>query len=350
MNENKKEIVSDRVAKISEYLLDSVEAGEYDYLLTMDMEEIIRKFNNGNYDVLDSPEIDKFLNSQLYAIKLVEYILRAKDLLEMESAFYNDVAKQKDGMTYNPENIYYSNRSSYRINTLTYAKAEETFKLARRIVNCNKIYALLKFLLKYETMRDSITARKKLLQNIKNNPEGTKQLYAALSQQDSNVGIVRIDSDGDVSVKAGTKQDMVISDLVGKPFSADCDEPGYNYGPYGDYWHDAHKVTKEFYPNGTTPNHQTMIELEKRRRALLRQSPVDVKGFILTEDKAIIISSLELTKLGIDPKSVGWQPLKLTPAPQSVFQVCRDSDSTKYLPLSSKVQLQKNVTLAKRQH
>ena len=165
---------------------------------------------------------------------------------------------------------------------------------------------------------------------------------------DEFIYVVKIVEDGKVTVKVGTKHDMEISDLIGKPFPADCDEPGYEYGPYSDRYHAPHKVEKEFYEKGTTPNHKKLIEAEKQYRVRLSQSSLDEDGFIIARNKAIIISSLELTKLGIDPKSVGWKPLKLTVQPKSLFKVCKQNENTRYLSFGTKVQLKKDIILSKR--
>ena len=348
MSENKKGRISNVALKVLDSKISNIFSGGYDYILGIDVESILQKFNSGNHSILDSAEVDFLLNIDITAIELINYILNAKSLLQNKGDFYSEVESLQDGMVYDPESIYYSDRYSYDRGTLTYSQTDSIFRLAEGFVSSSRTYALLRFLLKYENLIPQLRMRKQLLKTMEKNPEGIEQMHHVLDQYDSNVGIVKIVEDGKVTVKVGTKHDMEISDLIGKPYPADCDVPGYDYGPYGDYYHEPHKVTKEFFEGGTTPNHQKMIEEEKKARIRLSQSTIDEDGFIIAGNKAIIISSLELTKLGIDPTSIGWTPLKLTVQPQSLFKICKQCESTRYLSFGTKVQLKKDIILSKR--
>lgn len=348
MSENKKGRISNVALKVSNSKISNIYSGGYDYLLSLDIEGLVKKFNNGDYSVLDTPEIGMFLDTNITAIKLIDYILNAKALLQMKDDFYSEVESLQDGMVYDPESVYYSDRYSYGRGTLTYSQADSAFRLAEYFVSSSRTYALLNFLLKYENLIEPIRTRKQLFEIMENNPEGIEQMHLVLDKYDPNVGIVKIVEDGEVTVKVGTKHDMEISDLIGRPFPADCDEPGYDYGPYGDWHHGPHKVEKIFYENGTTPNHQKLIEAERKYRIRLGQSTIDEDGFVIAGNKAIIISSSELTKLGIDPTSIGWTPLRLTIQPENLFKLCKQHESTKYLSLGTKVQLKKDIILSKR--
>ncbi len=350
MSENKKGNIGNLALKVSSSKMVDLDAGCYDYLLSIDMESIIKKFNSGDYSVLDSEEIEKFLNTDISAIELISSVLKAKSLLQYKNDFYSEVERLQDGMVYNPKDVYYTDQYSYNRGTLTYFQTDLAFRLAERIVSNNRTYALLKFLLTYESLVSHLRTRKHLFETMKKNPTGIEQLHNVLDQYDTEVGIIKIVEDGEVSIGVGTRHDMEISDLIGKPFPADCDEPGYEYGPYGDRYHDPHKVEKEFYENGTTQNHAKMIEQEKLYRSKLSQSTRDEDGFIIAGRRAIIISSLELTKLGIDPKSVGWTPLRLIVQPESLFKLCKKHESTRYLSFGTKVQLKKDIILSKKQH
>lgn len=350
MSENKKGRISNIALKVLDSKIVNVFTGGYNYLLDIDVESIIQKFNSGNYSVLDSVEADFLLDIDITAIELVTCILNAKSLLQNKNDFYSEVEKLQDGMVYNPESIYYTDRYSYGRGTLTYERVDSMFRLAEGFVSSKRTYALLKFLLTYESLIPQLRTRKQLLETMKNNPDGIEQLHSTLDKYDKDVGIVKIVEDGNVSIGVGTRHDMEISDLIGKPFPADCDEPGYDYGPHGDWHHEPHKVEKEFYQHGTTPNHARMIEQERLHRSRLSQSTRDEDGFIMAGGRGIIISSLELTRLGIDPQSVGWTPLRLTVQPESLFKLCKKHESTKYLSFGTKVQLKKDIILSKKQH
>lgn len=350
MSENKKDNIGRVALKLMHTVANDIDAGCYDYLLSLDMNSIIESFNNGDSSVLYSEEIEKFLNIDISAIKVLNSIIAAKTLLKLKDYFYNEVEKLQDGMIYNPKDVYYCDRYTYGRGTLTYFQTDLAFSLAERIVTFNRSYALLKFLLKYENIKEAIKTRRRLIETINSNPDETEKLRQVISQYDDNVGIVKITEDDQVTVKVGTKHDMEISNLIGRPYPADCDLRGYDYGSHGSLYHEPHKVTKDFYENGTTSNHKKLIEEEKKYRIRLSKSTIDEKGFIISGDKAVIISSLELTKLGIDPKSVGWQPIRLSVTPLSLFKVCKQYESTRYLSLGTKLQLKKNIILSKKQH
>lgn len=348
MSENKKERINIIAKKVRQSKIDSIINGNYDFLLNMDMVSIIEKFNSGQYDVINSEDIDKFLSLNIKPIDLINCILYAKSLLQYKETFRQDVISQQDGMTYNPKRIYHI-RGGYSSTDFTYSQLEETFEQAEELLSEGKVYAILRFLLKYESLITDISNIKRLFKTMKDNPERIEELYRVLNQYDPNVGIIKIVENGSVTVKVGTKHDMEISDLIGMPYPADCDEPGYDYGPHGDYYHGPHKVTKQFFEGGTTPNHRKMIEEEKRSRIRLSQTTTEQEGFIVSNGYAIIIANTELTKLGINPQSVGWRPLRLTVKPSSLFETCKNYESTRYLSLRDKVQLTTNVVLAKRQ-
>ncbi len=351
MSDNKKERIGKLALDLSSQVLSDIDLGKYDYLLNMDMEAIIKKFNCGDYSVLDTPEIDNFLKLEITPIEIIGYILSAKSLLQMKKDFYSDVVNKQDGMVYNPDDLFYRDYYRYSdIDSITYAETDKIFQLAERTLSSNRIYALLNFLLKYESLKESIATRKKLFEVMELYPTNSHKLEEVLDNYDPEVGIIKIVEDGEIRVRVGTKLDMKISDVISSPFPADCEEIGCYYGPHDDYYRPAHKVTKEFIPNGVTPNYKKAIEEEKRYRARLSQSTIDTKGFILYKQFAVIISSLELTRLGIDPARVGWQPLSLKVQPQNLFKIFNKNDSTRYLPVGTKVQIQKDVILSKIQH
>ena len=189
------------------------------------------------------------------------------------------------------------------------------------------------------------------LKTVEKYPVKTQELLDVLCKRDSDIGVIKVVKDYDgitTSVVAGTRQDMEISDLIGKPFPSDCDEPGYDYGPHGDYYHSPLKVTKEFYDMGVTPKHARMIATERGSRVVLKcKSLVAEEGYILSHNYALIISKSDLISFGIDPKKVGWKPLRISVQPTSLFETCKKNASTRHLSFKDKVQL-KTSTLVKR--
>lgn len=351
MSGNKKGKIGKLALDLSGQVLSDIDSGKYDCLLNMNMDSIVKSFNSGDYSVLDNPDINNFLKLEITPMEIIGYILSARSLLQFKNDFYGDIIRQQDGMVYNPDALYHREYHSYLSRySVTYAKTEEIFKLAERTLSSNRIYALLNFLLKYESLKESIATRKRLFKVIEQCPNNSHKLAEVLDNYDPEVGIIKIVVDGEIGVRVGTKLDMKISDVISSPFPADCEERGYYYGSHDDYYQPSHRVTKEFIPNGVTENHRKAIEAEKKYRTRLSQSTLDIKGFILYKQYAVIISSLELTRLGIDPERVGWQPLSLKIQPQNLFKLFNKNDTTKNLPISTKVQIQKDVILSKIQH
>ncbi len=338
-----KDVLSSRVAQVL--------SGNYDYLLNLNMEEILERFNNGEYDVLDNETLQKFLNEFLNASQLLSAIVQAKALVQYKNHFLADVQQQKDGMVYDQERIYKS-VNSYRERRCTYADIEDAFMMAERFLSDNRIYQLLRFFLRYESLIPEIKLRNQLFRTMKSNPEKTQLLSRVLDKCDYKVGIIKIviDEEGDktIVVRVGTKHDMEISNLIGMPFVADLEKEGYSYGPYCDWYSPAKKITKEFYEEGTTPNHQKMIQAEKEHRAKLGSlTTQDIDGFIIAEGYAIIISNQELIRCGIDPMRVGWKPLQLKARQKSLKELSKESDTTKYLSLVQLVNIKKDMVLSK---
>lgn len=352
MSEYRKEEIVQSASRVlrSTLILDVLDS-KYDYLLQIDMPSIIKGFNDGNYDVLNSENVSKFFEEKLHPIDLIECIVACKSLLEKKKSFYADVRKDKDDLVYDPENVYYKDRHSYRGSHYTYSMIEKSFELAEKVLKNNKIYMLLNFLLKYENVKYQINSRKCLFETLEKYPEKTQELLDVLCKGDSDIGVIKVVRDHEgitTSVVVGTRQDMEISDLIGKPFPSDCDEPGYDYGPHGDYYHSPLKVTKEFRDMGVTSKHARMIAAEKGARIVLRcKSLVDEEGYILSHNYAVIISKSDLISFGIDPKKVGWKPLRISVQPTSLFETCKKNASTRHLSFKDKVQL-KTSTLVKR--
>ena len=348
MSENKKGRINFIVKKVDTYGINCLLAGRFDYLLNLDFENIIERFNQGDYNVLFEENVMKFMDEALSSEKLLSLIVYAKSLMEWKDVFYQDVTAQKDGMIYDSKKVYSYDRSFFSRN-YTYRRIDDTFVLVEKFLSDRRVYALLRCLLRYESLKEEMKVRRTLLRTMKEHPEKVSKIDDTLNNYDSNVGIVKIvvNEDGreKIAVRVGTKHDMRISDLLDIPFPADVDIDG---DPYG--YNPSIKITKEFFENGTTPNHILMIEKEKRRRAKLRnQHTTSINGFIISNGYAIIISNTELLEYGIDPDMVGWYPLQLVKRPKNLFREYKINDTARCLSFRNKVQLTKDIVLSKRQ-
>jgi hypothetical protein len=348
MSENKKGRIDYIVKKVDTYGINYVLDGRLDYLLSLDFESILERFNQGDYNVLFEENVMKFMDDVLSSERLLSLIVNAKSLMEWKDVFYQDITAQKDAMIYDPEKVYSYDRSIFS-RKYTYQGIDDTFALVEKFLNDERLYPLLRCLLRYESLKEEMKARRTLLRTMKEHPEKVAKIDDILNNYDSNIGIVKIVVNEDgyerIAVRVGTKHDMRISDLLDKPFPANVDIDG---DPYG--YNPSIKITKEFFDGGTTPNHKLMIEEEKRRRVKLRNQPTTrINGFILSNGYAIIISNTELLEHGIDPDMIGWQPLELVKRPKNLFREYKANDTTRYLSFRSKVQLTKDIVLSKRQ-
>ena len=95
-----------------------------------------------------------------------------------------------------------------------------------------------------------------------------------------------------------------------------------------------YKVEKTFH-QPETKTHFEMIrtEIQKRKDALF--AATDEQGYIYKNGVALLITSKELAECGVDPVSVGWKPIKVTPKRQSVLKL-RDERGYR-LPISQTI-------------
>ena len=346
MKENVKlEMAKAAEAVRSSILTSELDEGIYDYLLNINTREIIKRFNSGDYSILDSDECSLFVNTKISSNQIVSVILSLKNLLKYKNDFLRLVEEKKTNMTYNhDEYIDTAYRRYYdRYETkITYANIEKAFEIAERIMSNDKIYRILNFLLKNEALIPQLQERQKLFDLLLNNVDGTKSLLELIQTNDNDIGIITVDSsDNGRKVVVGTKKDMAISDILGYPFEANKDEPGYDYGPYGDYWMPPKKVVKTFYGDGETATHKKMIEEERQRRSTLSRYGGNECGYIMNKGVALLITRSELIKNGIDPARVGWKPLALKPEVRTIFS----KELPKQMSIRERLSLGKSLIL-----
>ena len=295
--------------------------GELDNILSIDMEDIVERFNAGEDSVLEDEKLQWFLNSGKTASNFINVIMRAKQLLSYKRYIHSRIHQLKNNMEYSPD-AYFVKPEYYGHGSATYGEILKAMEIAQNLLNNSKVYSLLRFYLKYDSLYHKIVEVKAVLKK-KNIPSETREKFLALlSSPDYEVGIVRIDdTENGVSVKAGTKKDMEISDLIGLPFERDMDREGYYYGPYGDYYAEPRKVVKTFHTEDLTDKHKRMIIGEKASRLADRLLSTDEIGYINLNKDVIVVSRYQLCKAGINPESVGWKPMTLVIVPETVDEI-----------------------------
>lgn len=340
--------MNERIARLAYFVLHSDVLskflnGDFDKLLSVDMSSIIERFNNGDLSALNDEQIELFLGSVIEPYDVLYLIINLKDLLALRNTFAIDVLKEKDAMTFNPENVY-SVTERYRRQSVTYQQVIDAIHTADKVLSNSRIYQLLNFCLKYEPLIGEIQQRKNVIASRDIPSEDKDKFLALLKNKDTNIGIVRVaDSQDGISIHAGTRKDMAISDIIGKPFARDVDTPGYDYGPHGDYYMPPRKVVKTFHEDGYTALHQRMVRDEKIKRARLSLSDPNEVGYIYNGQFSIIITKGELIQAGIDPVAVGWKPMKLEVKPIKISSISKNHNME--LGITERVVLKKDLLI-----
>ena len=298
--------------------MEKIMSGYYDALISIKIDNVVKEFNKGNYEVLDSEDTVKFLTDMVKPTDILELIYQAENFINQKGKLDTIVSNLKDRFNYNPDDAFYTSRNNAAKDDIyTYKDIYDSIEFAKKFVNDKKVYQLLRYLYKYYNLVDIIKQRKQLMKVVKDSSDTRNVLLEKMAKADKKVGIIKVDdSKYGTRIVAGNQAEMEFSDVVGEPFTPDMDEEGYWYGHYDDYYMPPRKVVKTFHGEGDTNNHKKMIEAENRKRFLIEyDDDIFEKGFIKNGDFAIIISKQELLRYGINPDRVNWKPLKITYKP-----------------------------------
>ena len=315
-----------RIAEYANYVLSyfnqKITEEEFQTIATMDIATIVKEYNKGNVDVLNRPDVQIFMNSTITVKDLIAYIGDCQRLLAYKKDVLDMVERQKSEFRYDPNARFVPKQAyDFRDNYLTFEQVLNAVETAEKMLNNKQFYLLLKALLKFESIRPELKERKEVLTAVQRPDEKRDLLQGIIDRADPNMGIIQIHEykKADRFV-AGTKKDMAISEIIGVPYPADADIEGYDYGPHGDYYMPPCKVEKTFH-QPETKTHFEMIrtEIQKRKDALF--AATDEQGYIYKNGVALLITSKELAECGVDPVSVGWKPIKVTPKRQSVLKL-----------------------------
>ena len=322
--------------------------GEFDKALSFDVESIVKQYNSGDISILFSEDLKAFLKDENnYSYDLFESITLIHKFLPCRKAFNRDVQDKKDEINYVPRDYYYED--CYR--SMSYEKVQQAFDITDLVLKDRKIYRLFRFYLKYENVFKEMRERIKLYKMQEKQDDARNKFLKILETADNEVGIVKVnDTENGISVFAGTKKEMMISNIVGKPFTKDMYEEGHYYGHYNDYYMPPRRVIKSFHQSDLTELHKKMIIKKKNHLKNLSFSKNDEIGYILCDNFSIIISRLKLTKAGIDPDTIGWKPLKLTIVPKHLHTIIEEHHSYDFMdiPISVRSEITKELIFGKK--
>ena len=317
MNEvQKKDMVEcwEKLAKEKE--IKKILSGGYERLISIDINNVVKEFNRGNYDILNSEDTIYFLQQMVDPQNILNILFQARTLISYKKRLDGEKSYLQERFSYDPDNIFFRKKRYYgeEDDIYTYKDMYANIELAEQFVESKKTYQLLRYLCKYYDLAFVIKQRRNLFEVCKKNADKTDMLLEIMKNGDKKVGIVRIDdSRSGVSIEAGTQVEMEFSNLMGYPFKQDIDEEGYWYGYGGGDYIEPHKIVKTFHGDGETSSHKKMIEAENRKRLLIGyEADIFEKGYIMNDSYAIIISRFELLRNSINPNRVNWKPLRIT--------------------------------------
>ena len=292
---------------------------EYFHLFNLDIDGLIEHFNNGDTSTLYSEDSQTLVDTKVTSAKIFRSIILLKKFWEIKYLILSRIEEKKEKFIFNEDKLI---APEYEfIPKITYKQFYKVYAIAEKVLNDKRTYQLLNFLLKNENLIPDIITRRQLYDNYNNHPDKTTELSDLLHQDNGPVGIVSINDNGKISIDVGTQKEMDISNLIGKPFKKDEDEPGYYYGPHDDFYRGPRKVTKTLH-QAETEHHMSMIAEEENNRANMKYISYDAlydMGFIMDGEYAVMITRKELYSCGIDPERVGWEPLELEKRPKTIL-------------------------------
>ena len=282
--------------------------GEFDKIITIDMDKVVARFNAGDYSVLDDEQVKLFLRKGAQTPSFTELLLNISELLRYKNVVMKDIQEKKNNFSYRSSDEY--NHSA------VYGTIVDAIEMAETILKSEKLYQTLRFYLRYESLIKDMTDRRAAIYGAEKNAEKREKLLEVLKKEDHQFGIVKVfDTENGDYIAAGTRRDMEMSEIIGAPFPANMYRESYDYGPHGDYFMPEKRVSKMFY-EPETALHQAMVKSEKLKRKALSLPRKNEQGFIKNKSgSTILISRKELIDGGVIPETVGWKPLRLEVKP-----------------------------------
>ncbi len=322
-------------------LYSQIVEGNFIRLLELDVPTLITKYNSGHREVLETEEFQEFINSTITSQELYDFIRDCEYFVSLKAEILEIVREAQNKIDYDPNRRIepYPVGFDYINYYETYQDALDTLAIAEQVINSKSTYLLLKLLIKTESTRLEFQERTKVQKALKIEDLKRAELLKLIQQEDNNIGIVRITSSkSETTIKAGTRKDMAISDIIGAPFPADGERPGYSYGPDGDYDMPPYSCHKEFHNENITQFHEEMILTERRKRiGFMMAAGDDVEGYIYRNGIALAITKNELLSAGLIPASVGWKPFRVT-LTKPGFYPLKNRFGTKY-PLKEQIRI-----------
>ena len=189
----------------------------YDNLISIDLDEIIKKYNNGDYSVLDNQRVDWFmkLSSEMETnlISLIKELCAAMTLHKYKALINMTIHFYKRKGNYNERKILYEN--------LTCGDIIKALDIAEDIINNRKVYEVLSYLLRNRNLYGQIKERKCFFAYVKDNPDDMSKFLDAVKNKKTDIRCIRMDNSRYSRKDVGTEAEIALSELIDSPFLKD---------------------------------------------------------------------------------------------------------------------------------
>ena len=282
----------------------------YDNLISVDLDEIIKKYNNGDYSVLDNQRVDWFMKlsseMEINLDSLIKELCAAMTLHKYKALINMIIHFYKRKGNYNERKIFYEN--------LTCGDIIKALDIAEDIVNSRKVYEVLSYLLRNSNLNGQIKERKQFFTYVKDNPDDMKKFLDAVKNKKTDIRCIRMDNSRYSRKDVGTEAEIALSELIDSPFSKDglyfqgmTDLEEYIEGNFIIQY----EIKKSFVEEPSSDEEEIIRKEQFARNRMEFDSDSDEAGFILKDNFGIQITRRELINLGINPDRIGWKPIRI---------------------------------------
>ena len=294
----------------------------YDNLIFIDLDEIIKKYNDGDYKALYDEDVDRFIKEaerlDTNPKKLIEELCSSIFLLKQKNYILREISILKNKGEYDENQLFYEDNN--RNIKISYKEINKALVIANDIYNYRKVYEVLYYLLKNYRLCEQIKEKRRFFEYYENNPDDKNKFLEVVSGKDNKLGCISMGPSSKFSNEIGTEAEMALSELIGSPFTKDgfydpddmiVPEYWHSVHAYGGLYQEPYDIVKEFVTDISSSEQEKIRSEQFRRNRIEFASDANELGFVLKNDLGFKITKRELIQLGIDPDRIGWESLRI---------------------------------------